>query len=69
LETDNNVSDYLLAFETSRFMLGEKGPNIVKRIAKQEFPLHLFIVHLGTAPYKQFRKGIKRMRLEPLEFR
>jgi len=29
----------------------------------------MFIVHLGTPPYKQFRKSIKRMKLEPLEFR
>jgi Zn-dependent protease with chaperone function len=69
LKTDNNVSDYVLAFETSRFTLGEKGPDIVKRISRQEFPLHMFIVHLGTPPYKQFRKSIKRMKLEPLEFR
>lgn len=68
LVTDSNVHDYVLAFETSRFTLGEKGPGVVKQLAKQEFPLHLFIVHLGTPPYKRFRKSIKRMKLAPIEF-
>jgi hypothetical protein len=35
-------------------------------LAKQEFPVRAFIVHLGSQPYKRFRNPIKRLKVEPL---
>lgn len=67
LETDSKVHDYVLAFETSHFTFGDKAPSVIKRLVPQEFPIHLFIVHLGSQPYKRFRKSIKRMGLAPIE--
>lgn len=69
LESDSKVHDYVLAFDTSHFTFGDKGASVVKRLAAQEYPLHLFIVHLGAQPYKRFRKNIKRMQLAPLAFK
>lgn len=67
LKADSSVSDYVLAFETKWFTLGDKGPETIKRLAQQPFPVHIFIVHLGSKPYKRFRKSIKRMKLLSLE--
>jgi hypothetical protein len=69
LKTDSNVYDHVLAFETSRLTLGDKGPAVVKRLVQQQFPLAMFVVHLGTAPYKRFRKSIKKMKIPPLSYR
>ncbi len=69
LKADSNVHDYVLAFETRRFTLGNKGPEVIKRLAQQPFPEHMFIVHLGSQPYNRFRKSIKKMKLLPLQFR
>lgn len=66
LKSDSSVHDYVLAVETSRFTLGDKGPAVVKRLAAQAYPVHLFIVHLGSEPYKAFRKSIKRLGVQPL---
>ncbi|HEY6094558.1 MAG TPA: M48 family metallopeptidase, partial [Gallionellaceae bacterium] len=69
LKSDSSVPDYVLAFETGWLTLGDKGPEVVKRLVQQEFPGHFFVVHLGGEPYKRFRKSIKRMKLEPLQYR
>jgi Zn-dependent protease with chaperone function len=66
LLADSTVRDYVLAFETGRVTIGDKGPGLVKQLAQEEYPIPLFIVHLGTAPYKSFRKGIKRMQIAQL---
>ena len=66
LKSDSTQHDYVLAIETSRLTLGEKGPKIVKLLAKQGFPFKAFIVHLGTDPYKRFRKTIKKLGVPPI---
>ena len=66
LKTDSKLYDHVLAFETSRFTLGDKGPQVVKRLVQQTFPFPLFVVHLGSDPYKRFRKPIKKMQFPPL---
>lgn len=66
LKADNTRHDYVLAFETSRLTLGDSGPENVKRISAQEFPVSTFIVHLGTDPYKRFRKSIKQLGVAPI---
>lgn len=69
LKADSKVHDYVLAFETRRFTLGNKGPAVIKRLAKLAFPEHMFIVHLGSQPYKRFRQSIRKMKLAPLQYR
>lgn len=69
LKADSNVHDYVLAFETKRLTLGDKGPEVVKRLTQLTFPQDMFVVHLGSEPYKRFRKSIKKMKLQPLQFR
>jgi hypothetical protein len=66
LKADSTVPDYVLAIETSWFTLGNKGPDAIKRLVPQPFPVHMFIVHLGSEPYRRFRKSIKKMKLSPL---
>ena len=66
LKTDNSVGDYVLAFETSRFSIVNRGAQTVTRLAEEEFPQRMFIVHLGSSPFRRFRKSIKRLGIEPL---
>ena len=66
LTSDPAVSDHVLAFETSRLTFGEKGNETVKRLAAQEFPVPLFIVHLGSSSGKRLRGKIKAMNAEPV---
>jgi hypothetical protein len=69
LKSDSSVVQHVLAFETSRLMLGDKGAEVVKQLAKQAFPGNFFIVHLGTSPFMQFRETIERLGIQPLAFR
>ena len=39
---------------------------MIKRLAKLEFPMSAFIVHLGSPTFKAFRKRIKQLGCEPL---
>ncbi|HEY5993433.1 MAG TPA: M48 family metalloprotease [Gallionellaceae bacterium] len=66
LKADNALHDYVLAIETSRLTLGDKGPQTVKRLSQEKFPVSVFIVHLGSDPYKAFRKHIKKLNIAPL---
>lgn len=66
LKSDAQLHDYVLAFETSYLTLGDKGPEVVKRLSQQEFPVETFIVHLGSKPYQRFRKSIKQLGVTPL---
>ncbi len=66
LKADNGLHDYVLAFETSRFTMGNKGPETVKQLSRMEFPVSVFIVHMGSDPYKTFRKRIRQLKIEPL---
>lgn len=66
LKSDNNLHDYVLAFETKFFTLGDKSKKVIDTLAKQEFPVRAFIVHLGSQPYKRFRKPIRRLKIAPL---
>jgi len=68
LKKDGKVHDYVLAFETGRFTLGDKAPGIIKKMIQHEFPERTFIVHLGSEPYKRFRKSIKKLNLSPFQF-
>ncbi len=66
VKADATVMDYVLAFETSPFTLGDKGPTVIKSLLQEEFPVRMFVVHLGSAPYKRFKKSIKKLKTEPL---
>ncbi|HLY96669.1 MAG TPA: M48 family metalloprotease [Sideroxyarcus sp.] len=66
LKSDSNLHDYVLAFETKFWTLGDKSKQVIDTLAKQEFPIRAFIVHLGSQPYKRFRKPIKRLKIAPL---
>lgn len=66
LKADRALHDYVLAFETRYFTLGNKGPDVISRLAKQEYPINMFIVHLGSETYKRFRKNIKRLKISPI---
>ncbi len=66
LKTDSKLHDYILAFETKFWTLGNKAPSVIDELSKQEFPVRAFIVHLGSEPYKRFRKALKRLKVEPL---
>jgi hypothetical protein len=67
LKADNQVHDYVLAFETKRLTIGDKSQAVIDELAQQEFPMRLFIVYLGSDTYKGFRKSIKRMNIPPLQ--
>jgi hypothetical protein len=47
LTSDPACHDYVICIETARFTLGNKGPAVIKRLAALEWPMHVFIVHLG----------------------
>lgn len=66
LASDPSVPDYVLAFETRRFTLGNKGPAMCKALATGPYPIRLFIVHLGSQTYRGFRKTIKKLGVAPL---
>jgi Zn-dependent protease with chaperone function len=63
LKSDASAPQHVLAFETSTFSFGDKGPVIVKRLAAQAFPGAFLIVHLGSNPV--LRKTIERLGIEP----
>lgn len=69
LKTDSQIGDFVLAFETSWFNFGDKGPVVIKNLVDKEFPLRMFIVHLGSRTYRGFRKKIKKIGVAPLMFR
>jgi hypothetical protein len=66
LKSDPTIMDYVLAFETGRLTLTNKGPETVKLLVQEEFPVPMFVVHLGSSPYTRFRKHIARQQIEPL---
>ncbi|MDO8991239.1 MAG: M48 family metallopeptidase [Sideroxyarcus sp.] len=69
LKCDDTLHDYVLAFETKFMTLGDKSKKVIETLVKQEFPVRAFVVHLGSQPYKRFRKQIKLMKVEPLPLR
>jgi len=58
--------DYVLAFETDRFMRARKAPEILQRIAAQPFPISLMIFHLSKESHFGFRDRLARVGIEPL---
>ena len=58
--------DHVLAIEISRFTFGDKESAVLKRLSALEYPVHLFIVNVGSSWFKHFRKTIKRLGIEPL---
>lgn len=66
LKADNALHDYVLAFDTKYFTFGNKGPEVANLLAKQEFPFHAFIVHLGSKRYKRYRKKIRQLKIAPI---
>lgn len=72
LKSDSSVHDYVLAFEIRRstFFLtfGDKSKQVIEQLVQHEFPVKMYIVHLGSSPYTRFKKSIKKMKLPPLEF-
>lgn len=65
LKSDSTVKDYVLGFETSWLSLGDKGPEVIKRMGEGDYPFPVFIVHLKTRPYSKFRKQIKKLGIQP----
>lgn len=68
LKADPAVHDFVLAVETARFTLGDKGPAVCRRLAGLDWPLAMFVVHLGSPPYRRFRKAIRKLGARPLEW-
>jgi Zn-dependent protease with chaperone function len=66
LKSDPTQHNYVLAFDTQYVTLGDKGDEVTKRLAKLEFPMSTFIIHLGNTSFKAFRKRIKQLGCEPL---
>lgn len=66
LESDPTQHDYVIAFDTQYLTLGDKGEEVTKRLAKLEFPISAFIIHLGDPSFKAFRKRIKQLGCTPL---
>lgn len=64
LDADEKLHDYVLAFETKYWTLGDKSGKVVESLSKQEYPVRLFIVPLGS--YKRFRKSIKLLGIKPI---
>lgn len=65
LKSDPAVKDFVLGFETSFLTMGDKGPEVIKKLIDQQFPFPVFIVHLKTKPYNKFKKHIKRLKIAP----
>lgn len=66
LKSDQNLYDYVLALELSRFTLGDKSSQVLKRISSIEYPYSIFIVNLNKSPYKKFLKKIEALGVTPL---
>lgn len=64
--SDNDVHDYLIAFEQKFWTYSDKSRQIVQALVDKPFPLTLFIVPLRSPTYKGFRKKIKTLGVEPL---
>lgn len=59
--------DYVVCIGTARFTLGNKGPAVIKQFAALEWPVHVFVVHLGSDPFKRFRKTIDKQKIAPID--
>lgn len=66
LESDSEIRDYVLGFETHYLTFGDKGARVSQNLAAQQFPFPLFIVSLKNKPYNKFRKQIKHMGISPI---
>lgn len=66
LKSDSALHDYVVAFETRYWTLGDKSKQVIDTLTKQEFPVRAFIVNVGKQPYKGFRKQIKQLKVAPL---
>lgn len=66
LESDSEIRDYVLGFETRYFTFGDKGAKVSSGLATQTFPFPVFIVSLKNKPYNAFRKQIERLGIAPI---
>lgn len=66
LQSDSEIRDYVLGFETRFLTFGDKGAKVSRDLAAQEFPFPMFIVSLTNKPYNTFRKQIRRLQILPI---
>lgn len=66
LRSDPGIRDYVLAFETRRFTLGDKGATTARSLARGPYPIRVFIVHLGSRAYRGYRRKISRLGIPPV---
>jgi len=66
LESDPEIRDYVLGFETRYFTFGDKSAKVSSALAAQEFPFPVFIVSLTNKPYNKFRRQIRRLGISPI---
>lgn len=66
LQSDSEIRDYVLGFETRYLTFGDKGAKVSRDLAAQEFPFPMFIVSLTNKPYNTFRKKIRRLQISPI---
>ncbi|MDX1915572.1 MAG: M48 family metalloprotease [Methylophilus sp.] len=61
LKTDANSHDYVLAFETHWWTLGDKSNKVLKRLMDKEYTVPMYIVNIKSPYYKKFKKRIKEL--------
>jgi Zn-dependent protease with chaperone function len=66
LKADENLHDYIVAFEVSSWTMGDKSDEVLKRLSRIEFPFSTFIVNLKSPTYKHFKKSIARLNTKVL---
>ncbi len=69
VKSDRSVIQHVLAVETEKAVSVKQAPEVIKRLSQQTFPGDIFVVHLGTPPFKRFWESIRRMGVQPLAFR
>lgn len=66
LVADPDLFDHVLAFETSWWTLGDKGPKVLKALTGESYPFSMFIINLKADSCKPFRKKIRKLKVQPI---
>jgi len=66
LVADPELFDHVLAFETSWWTLGDKGPKVLKALTGESYPFSMFIINLKADSCKPFRKKIRKLKVQPI---
>ena len=68
LKSDERLHDYVLAFETSWWTVGDKSQSVLNRLIEKEYTIPMYIVNLKSPYYKKLKKTIKKLSI-PLLYR